>query len=51
MTIQFTTQTTQIKVIGKKKYHDKQGNEINDEQLLKDMAIGKTVISYKEVRR
>jgi uncharacterized Zn finger protein (UPF0148 family) len=32
----------------KKKYYDKQGNEINDEQLLKDMANGAHVISYHE---
>jgi hypothetical protein len=32
----------------KKKYYDKQGSEINDEQLLKDMANGANVISYHE---
>ncbi len=30
------------------KYYDKQGNEINDEQLLKDIANGMNVISYNE---
>ena len=34
----------------KKKYYDKQGNEINDEQVLKDMANGKTIISYHEYK-
>ena len=32
----------------RKKHYDKQGNEINDEQLLKDIANGKVVISYRE---
>jgi len=32
------------------KYYDKQVNEINDEQLLKDMANGIHVISYNEVK-
>lgn len=32
----------------KKIYYDKQGNEINDETLLDDIARGATVISYKE---
>jgi len=32
----------------KKKYYDKQGNEINDEQLLKDIARGVKVIRYHE---
>jgi len=32
----------------KKKYYDKQGNLINDEQLLKDIANGMNVISYNE---
>jgi hypothetical protein len=32
----------------KKKYYDKNGNLINDEQLLKDIANGKVVISYNE---
>jgi hypothetical protein len=31
-----------------KKHYDKQGNEINDEQLLKDIANGAHVISYRE---
>lgn len=33
-----------------KKYFDQSGNEINDEQLLKDMANGMNVISYREVK-
>ena len=33
-----------------KKYYDKQGNEINDPQVLKDMASGKTIISYREYK-
>jgi len=33
-----------------KKYYDKQGNLINDEQLIKDIANGKTVIYYNEVK-
>ncbi len=32
----------------KKKYYDEKGNEINDEQLLKDIANGAHVISYNE---
>lgn len=32
------------------KYYDKQGNETNDEQLLKDIARGAHVISYTEVK-
>ena len=32
----------------KKKYYDKQGNEINDETLIADIQRGATVISYKE---
>jgi hypothetical protein len=32
----------------KRKYYDKQGNEINDETLLDDIARGATVISYRE---
>jgi hypothetical protein len=32
----------------KKKYYDKQGNEINDQTLLDDIARGATVISYHE---
>jgi len=32
----------------KRKYYDKQGNEINDEQLLKDIANGKVVLYYNE---
>ena len=30
------------------KHYDKQGNEINDGQLLKDLARGVYVISYNE---
>jgi len=33
-----------------KKYFDQSGNEINDEQLLKDIAQGKHVISYNEYK-
>lgn len=33
-----------------KKYYDKQGNLINDEQLLKDIANGKVAILYREVK-
>src|SRR5687768_9870319 len=33
-----------------KKYFDQSGNEINDEQLLKDMAQGAHVISYHEYK-
>jgi hypothetical protein len=32
----------------KKKYDDKQRNEINDEQLLKDIANGANVLRYFE---
>jgi hypothetical protein len=32
------------------KYYDKQGNEINDEQPLKDIANVKVVISYNEYK-
>lgn len=34
----------------KKKHYDKQGNEINDEQLLKDIANGMNVIEYHEYK-
>lgn len=34
----------------KKKYYDKQGNEINDETLLNDIAQGSKVIYYNEVK-
>jgi hypothetical protein len=43
-------QTKIITTKRRKKYYDKQGNEINDEQLLKDIANGRTVISYTEVK-
>lgn len=33
-----------------KKYFDQSGNEINDEQLQKDMAQGAHVISYQEFK-
>jgi uncharacterized Zn finger protein (UPF0148 family) len=33
-----------------KKFYDKQGNLINDEQLLKDIANGKVAISYNECK-
>jgi hypothetical protein len=32
----------------KKKYYDQKGNEINDETLLLDIAIGDTIIFYRE---
>jgi hypothetical protein len=44
------SQTRIITPKSKKKYYDKQGNLINDEQLLKDIANGKTVISYHEYK-
>lgn len=34
----------------KKKYYEQHGNEINEEQLLKDIADGKNVISYREYK-
>jgi hypothetical protein len=40
------TQTKIFQVRKQKKYYDKQGNLINDETLLKDLANGKVVISY-----
>ena len=42
------TQTRIITPKKQKKYYDKKGNEINDEQLLKDIAAGAHVISYHE---
>lgn len=43
------TQTKIIQPKKKKKYYDQKGNEINDEQLKKDMASGTVrVISYHE---
>jgi hypothetical protein len=44
------SQTKIISAKSKKKYYDKQGNLINDEQLLKDIANGKVVISYNEYK-
>lgn len=47
------TPKTQTKIITpkkSKKYYDKNGNEINDEQLLKDIANGVHVISYHEYK-
>jgi hypothetical protein len=44
------TQTRIITPKKSKKSFDKQGNEINDEQLLKDIANGANVISYTEVK-
>jgi len=41
-------QTRIVQAKKKKKYYDKLGNEINDEQLLKDVSNGATVISYQE---
>jgi hypothetical protein len=43
-------QTKIITAKKKKKQYDKQGNEINDEQLLKDIANGKHVIRYNEYK-
>jgi hypothetical protein len=40
-----TNQTKIITPKSKKKYYDKQGDEINDEQLLKDIANGIKIIS------
>ena len=42
------TQTRIITPKKKKKYYDEKGNEVNDEQLLKDIAAGAHVISYHE---
>lgn len=42
------TQTRIFTVKKAKKYYDQKGNEINDEQLLKDIANGAHVISYHE---
>jgi uncharacterized Zn finger protein (UPF0148 family) len=44
------TQTRIMTPKKKKKHYDKQGNLVNDEQLLKDIASGKTVISYHEYK-
>lgn len=41
-------QTKIIQPKKKKKYYDEKGNEINDEQLLKDIANGARVIKYNE---
>lgn len=41
-------QTKIIQPKKKKKYYDEKGNEINDAQLLKDIANGAHVISYNE---
>jgi hypothetical protein len=41
-------QTKIITAKKQKKYYDKQGNEINDETLLKDIARGVKVIRYHE---
>jgi hypothetical protein len=43
-------QTKIVQPKKKKKYFDEKGNEINDEQLLKDIARGVKVISYNEVK-
>jgi uncharacterized Zn finger protein (UPF0148 family) len=43
-------QTKIVQAKKKKKYYDKQGNKINDETLLKDIARGANVISYNEVK-
>jgi uncharacterized Zn finger protein (UPF0148 family) len=44
--------SNQTKIISgksqKKKYYDKQGNEITDPELIQDMIRGLTVISYRE---
>jgi hypothetical protein len=34
----------------KKKYYDKQGNKINDPDLLKEIMQGANVISYHEIK-
>lgn len=44
------SQTRIFTAKSKKKYYDKQGNLINDQQLLKDIASGKTVISCHEYK-
>ena len=45
------TQTRIMTPKKKKKYYDKQGNEINDETLLKDLARGTIkIISYNEYK-
>lgn len=44
------TQTRIITSKKQKKYYDEKGNEINDEQLLKDIANGAHVISYNEYK-
>jgi uncharacterized Zn finger protein (UPF0148 family) len=44
------TQTKIFTAKSKKKYYDKQGNEINDKHLLKDITNGMNVISYNEVK-
>jgi hypothetical protein len=49
-TVNPKTQTKIFTTKSKKKYYDEKGNEINDEQLLKDMASGKTIISYHEYK-
>jgi hypothetical protein len=43
-------QTAIITPKKKKKYYDEKGNEINDSQVLKDIAHGAHVISYSEVK-
>jgi hypothetical protein len=44
------SQTKIFTAKSKKKYYDKRGNEINDEQVLKDMANGMNIISYHEYK-
>jgi hypothetical protein len=44
-------ETRIIKAKPKKKYYDEKGNEINDEQLIKDIANGTHVISYHEEKQ
>lgn len=41
---------TRIFLANKKKYYDKFGNEINDEQSQKDIARGINVIIYQEYK-
>lgn len=41
-------QTRIVSGRSKRKYHDKQGNEINDEQLIQDIQQGANIISYHE---
>jgi len=44
-------QTRIVSGKGKKRYYDKSGNEINDEQLIQDIQQGAHVISYHEQKQ